>query len=68
MRSRAAVDNAICIPQCIDSGAGWNRRDRARRPARILTIEPLIDIVREIDHTVADGERAAAILVCARER
>ena len=34
------------------------------RPA-VLAIEPLIDIVREIDHAVADGERAAAILVSA---
>jgi hypothetical protein len=38
----------------------------ARRPAGILAIEPLIDIVREIDHAVVDGERAAAILVSAR--
>ena len=35
------------------------------RPA-ILAIEPLIEIVREVDHAVADGERAAAILVSAR--
>ena len=61
-----AVDNAICVPERIRSSAGWSWRDRARPPARILTIEPLIDIVREIDHTVADGERAAAILVSAR--
>ena len=45
---------------------GRSRRDRGRRPARILTIEPLIDIVREIDHTLAYGERAATILVRAR--
>src|ERR1700691_2082689 len=61
-----AVDNAICVPERIRSSSGWSRRDRARRPARILAIEPLIDIVREIDHTVADDERAAAILVSAR--
>ena len=62
----AVVDNAICVPERVRSGSGWSRRDRARRPARILTIEPLIDIVREIDHTVAYGERAAAILMRAR--
>src|ERR1700688_2539595 len=62
--SPAAVYDAIRVPQRIRSGAGWSRRDRARRPACILAIEPLIDIVREIDYAVADGERAAAILVC----
>ena len=61
-----AVDNAICVPERIRSSAGWSWRDRARPPARILTIEPLIDIVREIDHTVADYVRATAILVSAR--
>src|SRR5258708_5400995 len=61
-----AVDNAICVPERIRGGSGWSRRDGAGRPPRIRTIEPLIDIVREIDHPVADGERAAAILVSAR--
>jgi hypothetical protein len=60
------VDNAICVPERVRSGARWNRRDRARRPARILAIEPLIDIVREIDHPIADYVRATAILVSAR--
>ena len=39
---------------------------RDRRPVCILAIEPLIEIVREINHAVADGERAAAIFVRAR--
>ena len=64
----AVVDNAICVPERVRSGSGWSRRDRARPPARIVTIEPLIDIVREIDHTIADDKRAAAILVRALER
>jgi hypothetical protein len=58
-----AIDNAICVPERIRSSSGWGWRDRARRPARILTIEALIDIVREIDRTLTDCERAAAILV-----
>ena len=62
----SAVDDTVCVPQPIRRGASQSRRDRARRAARILTIESLIDIVREIDHTVANGERAAAILVRAR--
>src|SRR5580704_15490056 len=62
----AGVDDAICVPQRIYWGAGWSRRDRPRRPACILAIKPLIDIVREIDYAVADSERAAAILVGAR--
>jgi biotin-(acetyl-CoA carboxylase) ligase len=66
--SSAAVEDPICVPQRICSGAGRSGRHWARRPARTLTIEPLIDIVRETDHTVADGERAAAILVRALER
>ena len=52
-------------PPC-NKAANWSRRYRARRPACILAIEPLIDIVREINYAVADGERAAAILVSAR--
>jgi hypothetical protein len=64
--SPAAVEDPIGVPERIHSGVGWSRRDRARRPARILTIEPLIDIVREIDRTIVDCERAAAILVRAR--
>src|SRR5271165_5882772 len=64
--SPAAVDDAICVPQRIRSGADWSLRNRTRRPACVVTIESLIAIVREIDHAVANGERAAAILVSAR--
>ena len=62
----ARIYDAIGVSQRILRGAGWSRRHRARRPACILAIEPLIDIVREIYYAVADGERAAAILVSAR--
>src|SRR5271165_7544908 len=64
--SPAAVDDAICVPQRIRSGADWSLRNRARRPACVVTIESLIAIVREIVHAVANGERAAAIFVGAR--
>ena len=66
MRPPPAIDDAICVPERIRSSSGWSSRDRARQPALILTIEPLIDIVREIDRAPAYNERAAAILVRAR--
>ena len=34
--------------------------------ACVLAIEPLIAIVREVDHAVADGERAPTVFVSAR--
>ena len=62
----AAVDDAIRVPQRARSGSVRCKRDRAGRQASILAIEPLIEIVREIHHAVAHGERAAAILVSPR--
>ncbi len=44
---------------------GWGARDRARRPACILAINPLIATVREIDHAVHEAsiiERAGRTL------
>jgi hypothetical protein len=57
------IDDAIRIPQRIRSGASWSWGEGAGRPACILPIEPLVDIVREIDHAAGHNERAASILV-----